>query len=57
MLGFRPWGRIFGLVFAILDLPAFPIGTAIGAYSLWALLHPEAVQLFERGGVRDVYPT
>src|SRR5436305_13147958 len=32
MLSFRPWARILGVVFAILDLHAFPIGTAIGLY-------------------------
>src|SRR5690242_8529628 len=45
MLSFRPWARILGLVFAVLDLPAFPVGTAIGVYSLWVLLHPDTVQL------------
>jgi hypothetical protein len=24
-----------------------PIGTAIGAYSLWVMFHPETVELFE----------
>jgi hypothetical protein len=31
-------GRLFTIVFSILSLVNIPIGTAIGAYSLWALL-------------------
>jgi hypothetical protein len=31
-------GRIFTIVFSVLSLVNIPIGTAIGAYSLWALL-------------------
>ncbi|MCK9687709.1 hypothetical protein [Scleromatobacter humisilvae] len=31
-------GRIFTIVFSVLSLVNIPIGTAVGAYSLWALL-------------------
>ena len=31
-------GRIFTIVFSVLSLVNIPIGTAIGIYSLWALL-------------------
>lgn len=38
----RPWGRPVILVLAVLDLLNIPIGTALGIYSLWALLsNPE----------------
>lgn len=50
MLLFRPWARILGIVFAAIDLFAFPIGTALGVYTLWALLHPEGAALFEHNG-------
>jgi hypothetical protein len=50
MLTFRPWARILGILFAAIDLFNFPVGTALGVYSLWVLLHPAAVELFEQGG-------
>ena len=31
-------GRIFTIVFSVLSLVNIPLGTVIGAYSLWALL-------------------
>ena len=31
-------GRVLTIIFSVLALLNFPIGTAIGAYSLWALL-------------------
>ena len=33
-----PTGRVFVIVLSAVELLNFPIGTAIGAYSLWALL-------------------
>ena len=35
--------RTWLIVFSVLALLNVPIGTAIGAYALWALLRPEAV--------------
>ena len=45
----QSWARYMVLVLAILDLFNIPIGTAIGAYSIWALLQNETAQLFSRG--------
>jgi hypothetical protein len=50
MLRFRPWARILGIIFAFFDLPAFPLGTALGVYTLWVLLNPQTAELFEYGG-------
>jgi len=50
MLTFRPWARILGIIFAAIDLFNVPVGTALGIYSLWVLLHPATVDLFEQGG-------
>ena len=33
----KGWARIFVLILSVLILFNFPIGTAIGAYSIWAL--------------------
>jgi hypothetical protein len=40
------WARYLLLVLSILYLFNVPIGTAIGAYSIWALAQDEAAQLF-----------
>jgi len=41
LLKLEPWGRIFALVMAFLDLPHVPLGTALGVYTLYVLL-PDA---------------
>lgn len=33
----RPWGRVLGIVIGVLALLKFPIGTALGVYTLWVL--------------------
>lgn len=37
----RQWGRAAALALAFVSLIAFPIGTVIGALTLWYLLKPE----------------
>jgi hypothetical protein len=37
LLNRRPWGRIVAIIAAVLALIKFPIGTALGIYTLWAL--------------------
>lgn len=41
LLKLAPWGRIFALVMAFLDLLHIPLGTALGVYTLFVLL-PDA---------------
>jgi len=41
LLKLEPWGRIFALVMAFLDLLYVPLGTALGVYTLFVLL-PDA---------------
>lgn len=38
----RRWARIVVLVLGFLNLLAVPIGTALGVYTIWVLLKPEA---------------
>jgi hypothetical protein len=38
LLGGRTAGRVITLIFSVLGLVNIPVGTAIGLYSLWALL-------------------
>jgi len=37
LLNRRPWGRIVAIIAAVLALLKFPIGTALGIYTLWVL--------------------
>lgn len=41
----RSWGRPLVLVLGILHLINIPLGTALGIYTLWALLHEPVPQL------------
>lgn len=42
----KEWARILVMIISVLDLFNFPLGTAIGAYSIWALVQPEVVAKF-----------
>ena len=44
----KEWARILTLVLSVIDLLNIPIGTAVGAYSIWALVQPETVELFNK---------
>jgi len=44
----KPWGRMLGIVIAILNLPSIPFGTALGVYALWVLFNEESVRLFQQ---------
>lgn len=43
----RPWGRTLAIVIAILSLLKFPIGTALGIYTLWVLVPAESAAEYE----------
>jgi hypothetical protein len=49
LLQYRPWSRILVLVLAVLDLINIPIGTAVGAYTIWVLMQKETEELFAQG--------
>jgi hypothetical protein len=38
----RPWARVLVIVLGCLYLLSFPLGTAVGIYTLWALTKQEA---------------
>ena len=42
----RGWARVLALVLGALALFSIPIGTALGIYTFWALLKPEAQAAF-----------
>lgn len=47
LLNFKPWARILTIVLGFLNLPGFPVGTALGIYTLWVLLQEQTTPLFE----------
>lgn len=44
----KEWARILTLIISVLDLVNFPIGTAVGVYSIWALVQPGVVEQFKQ---------
>lgn len=46
LLKHQEWGRILALVLAFLNLLNFPLGTLLGAYTLWVLLQTSANDYF-----------
>lgn len=48
LLRYRPWARILAIILSALHLLNVPLGTALGIYSLWALLSVEGARLFDR---------
>lgn len=44
----KEWARILTLIVSVLSLLSFPLGTALGVYSIWALVQPEIIEEFEK---------
>ena len=42
----KPWARVLAIVVGILSLVNFPVGTAIGLYTLWVLTQSAATEYF-----------
>ncbi len=47
LLKHKEWARILTLILSVLDLLNFPLGTAIGVYSIWALTNNEVTGAFK----------
>jgi len=43
----KEWARILTLIISVISLFNFPFGTAVGVYSIWALVQPEVVEQFK----------
>jgi hypothetical protein len=56
LLSYQPWARILNIILSAFDLLNFPVGTAFGVYSIWAMVQPETVEMFEPGRLRARYP-
>jgi hypothetical protein len=46
MFNYRSWARILAIIFAIINLPLFPVGTAVGIYTLVIMFNGEVKALF-----------
>ncbi len=46
LLKFRNWARVLAIILGALHLLGFPIGTAIGVYTLYILLNDQTTPLF-----------
>lgn len=42
----KEWARILTLILSVIEIFSFPFGTAIGIYSIWALIQPETIAEF-----------
>ena len=47
----KEWARILTLILSVLSLVNFPFGTAVGVYSIWALVQPEVVEQFSQHNI------
>ena len=56
LLMHRKWGRILALILAVFKLFNIPIGTAVGVYAFWALMHDEAEAIFSGEGQLEPAP-
>jgi hypothetical protein len=43
----KEWGRILTLILSVIGLMNFPVGTAVGIYSIWVLVQDETISLFK----------
>jgi hypothetical protein len=48
LLKYQGWARILVLIISFLDLLKFPIGTAVGIYSIWVLFDKRTEKLFAK---------
>ena len=46
LLKYKNWARYLTLILAVFDLFMFPVGTAYGIYTFWALVQEETVAIF-----------
>ena len=43
----KEWARVLTLIVSVLNLVDIPLGTAVGAYSIWAMVQTDSVELFK----------
>jgi len=48
LLNGKSWSRIVAIIIGALNILNFPVGTAIGVYTIWALTQSESERLLSR---------
>ena len=46
----KEWGRIIVLIVSFFNLTHIPLGTALGAYTIWALFNDDVIREFRKPG-------
>jgi hypothetical protein len=41
----RPWSKIAALIAAVINVPSFPVGTAVAVYAFWVAVQEETDQV------------
>ena len=44
---YKPWARILVMIVSAMNCLNVPLGTAKGVYSIWVLMQPETIELFD----------
>jgi hypothetical protein len=44
----QPWARVLAIVVGVISLINIPLGTALGIYTLWVLVSPDADQEYRQ---------
>jgi hypothetical protein len=47
LFSYKPWARILVMIVSAINCLNIPIGTAKGVYSIWVLMQPDSIRLFE----------
>lgn len=47
LFSYKPWARILIMIVSAMNCLNVPVGTAKGVYSIWVLMQPETIELFE----------
>ena len=50
LLKYKAWARILAIILGVITLIVFPIGTAVGVYTLVIMFNKETVALLKGGG-------
>jgi hypothetical protein len=47
LFSYRPWSRILVMIVSAINCLNVPVGTAKGVYSIWVLMQPETIDMFD----------
>jgi hypothetical protein len=50
LFSYKPWSRILVMIVSAINCLNVPVGTAKGVYSIWVLMQPETIDMFDATG-------